>query len=227
MEQVILGRTVAKAFKDVQRLIDPYDHVNDIVNIIEDRIWGAGFELAFPISVAINNCVAHNEAFSREVLGFRMVKIDAGAMFEGLMVDSAITIDFDGTTKLAQVCEDALMAVLNVAKAGMPVRDIGLIIESEVAKSDYLVVANLGGHGIAKNQIHAPPYIANITNDSVEVLREDHVYAIEPLISNGRGKCFIKEGSDALWEVEGSLVAHFEHSIYIHKGSNTVLTARY
>lgn len=229
MIQADLGRTVAKAFKDIQRHIGPYDHVNDIVNILEDRIWGAGFKLAFPTSVAINNCVAHKDvtASDREVLGYRMVKIDAGAQLAGYMVDSAITLDFDQSTKLAAVTEAALMEVVNVAKAGMPVREIGRIVETEVANAGYMVIANLGGHGIEKDQIHADPYIPNITSNSVDVLREGQVIAVEPLVSNGQGRCFMKDGSEALWEKEGSLCAHFEHTLLIHKGSCTILTARY
>lgn len=230
MEQIIevtLGRVVAKAFRDVQKHIGPADHANDIVNIMEDRIWGAGFKLAFPTSVAIDDCVAHNEGFSREVLGYRLVKIDAGAMFDGHMVDSAITLDFNKATKLVEATKDSLNAVINVAKAGMPVREIGQIIEDSLLADGFRPIAHLCGHGIGIGQIHAYPHIPNCHNNSVDILREGQVIAVEPLATSGTGEIYCKDMDGPIFTKDGSTVAHFEHTLIIHKGSCTVATDRY
>ena len=222
------GKITAQVLREVRYRVCPVATIADIIEFVEGRFADLGATPAFDTSVAPNNVVAHAGGVHRDenALGHRMIKIDCGASLDGYLTDSAITIDLDGTTLLSRATEEALTEAIKVVRAGASVSSIGRAVQDTLYRYRFLPIANLGGHSIERNVIHAPPFIANTYNIRAEKLVAGQIIAIEPLATNGRGWCFKKPGSEALYEIQGSLVAHFEHTLLVTEDGCEVLTER-
>ncbi len=179
--------------------------------------------------ISVNDEVVHGVPGPRRLAVGDLVKLDVTAEKDGYMADAARTVIIgegsDCAQRLAECVRDAFVKALTVARAGNPVREIGRVIEQEVHSRGFEVVRGLGGHGIGRT-IHEPPSVHNCyVPRQKDVLTEGLVLTIEPIISAGSGEAF--EASDG-WTVrtrDGSLAAHFEHTLVITRGDPVLLTA--
>ncbi len=145
------------------------------------------------------------------------------------MADAARTVLVGNASPRAQrlvACvHSAFEQALKVAKAGNRVSEIGRAIEAEVNRHGFTVIRALEGHGIGRT-IHEPPSVPNYWNpEQKDVLTEGLVLTIEPIISCGSGQAF--EDGDG-WTVrtkDGSLSAHYEHTVVITRDRPVLLTA--
>lgn len=150
----------------------------------------------------------------------------------GYYTDTAITIPIgevsDKVKKLLKVTRAALEAGMKAVKPGNTVADVGFAIEEYVkSQGKYGIIRDLVGHGVG-HAVHEEPPIPNFFDQSMEryKLIPGMVIAIEPMISLGDYK--VKTAKDG-WTIEmsdGSLCAHFEHTLAITKGGHEVLTRR-
>ncbi len=186
----------------------------------------------FPKSLctSINREIVHGIPSKKRVLHEGdIVSVDCGVCIEGLHGDSAVTIAVgevsDEAERLMSVTREGLVAGLAQAKAGNHVGDIGHAVQRVVEAAGFSVVRELVGHGIGTS-FHEEPQIPNYGKPRRGPrLSPGMTIAIEPMVNAGGPD--IRTLSDK-WTVvtrDGSLSAHFEHTVVVEEGGNRILTA--
>ncbi len=192
-----------------------------------------GAKRGFPaaLCLSINNEVVHGVPHeSNKVLKEGdVVSLDTGLVHRGLYTDSAITVGVGNISKeakkLMRVTEEALYVGIKAIRPGKTVGDVGAAIEGFVrAEGKFSIIRELAGHGVGY-AVHEDPYVPNFgTEGEGPELTPGMVIAIEPMLTLGGSE--IKLGSDGFtYETkDGSLAAHFEHTILITKKGGEILT---
>lgn len=186
---------------------------------------------AFPASlcVSINNEIVHGlPARNKIIKDGDVVSLDLGLIHQGLIVDHATTIAVgevsDKIKKLLKITEESLYVGIDEAVAGHRTGDIGYAIQTFVKPHRYGIVEDLAGHGVGY-EVHEDPFIPNfgIPNQGA-LLKVGMVIAIEPMLTMGKHN--IKPGKDGFsYETQdGSLSAHFEHTVAITADGPEILT---
>lgn len=163
---------------------------NDVIRQINEKIVQLGAYAAFPPQIALNDVAAHYLPFPNEDIIFsnEIVKLDVGVCYKGAIGDCAVTVDLSGKYQsLIDAAEAALLAAEKIIKVGLPVREIGKIIESTIMSLGFSPVRNLSGHGLGFNKVHTPPMIPNYEDRSTSVIKAGMTFAIEPFATNGKG----------------------------------------
>ena len=180
------------------------------------------------ICASINDVVVHGLPSNYKLQNGDLLKIDLGIEYQGYFADAAITIGIGKTSKkakqLIKATATALKKAVKTAKAGKTLADIGLVIERTSRDNGLKVIQSLTGHGIGK-ALHEEPMIYNYyrPQDAKIKLEPGMVLAIEPMLAVGAGE--IIQRPDESWATaDGSLSAHFEHTIAITKRGPRVLT---
>ncbi len=185
------------------------------------------------LCTSVNDEAVHAVPSSRVLIEGDLLKIDCGVAYQGYHTDSAVTVLVtDGTKRpeytermtLLRVTREALYAGIAAARGGHSIRDIGQAAQAVVERNGLTVVKELGGHGVGKS-VHEEPFIPNYDDPAYDQkLQAGMVLAIEPITSTGGWK--IKDGPDghALIMKDGSLSAHFEHTIIVTDGAPIIVT---
>jgi methionyl aminopeptidase len=181
------------------------------------------------ICISINDEAVHGIPGSREILPGDLVKLDVTFEKNGYMADAAITVPVepaaDEAQRLVRCAERAFQRAMRVAKQQTRVHEIGRAVEHEVRRSGFSVIRALCGHGIG-HTIHEPPSVPNFADlSSRDRLTPGLVIAVEPIIATGVGQCATAEDGWTERTVDGSLAAHFEHTIVITGKAPILLTA--
>jgi methionyl aminopeptidase len=180
------------------------------------------------VCVSINDEIVHGIPGKREVLDGDVVSIDLGCTHKGFVADSAVTVGVGDVSpdkqRLINVCKEAVWRGIRAARGGARIGDIGYAIQTWVEGEGFSIVKEYVGHGVGR-QMHEEPQIPNFGKpDTGLVLRPGMVIAIEPMVNVGTWQT--KKDSDN-WTVrtkDGSLSAHFEHTLAITDGEAEVLT---
>lgn len=190
-------------------------------------------EVNFPgvVCISLNDCVVHGAPNDIPFEKGDVVKYDMVIQYKGMMVDSATTTvvgeEPKGAVKhLLNDTKKALAAGISVVKPGVKTGDIGAAVEKSLKKSKLGNVRDLVGHGIGV-KMHMDPEVPNYghTGQGV-VFQEGDTFCIEPMTSLGKGDV-VFNGTDSKWDVlmrDGSLSAHFEHTILVTKDGAEILT---
>ena len=185
----------------------------------------------FPGSVliSVNDEVVHGIPGARRLRAGDVVKLDVTVEKDGYMADAARTVVLaggDGDALRLRACAHAAFErAMSVARAGALVRDIGRAIEREVRRRGFSVIPDLSGHGIGRT-IHEEPTVPNYYDGRQrDVLTAGLVLAVEPIISSGSGRVVTDRDGWTIRTRDGSLAAHYEHTIVITGGAPVLLTA--
>ena len=189
----------------------------------------AGSEKAYPycLCVSVNSVVVHGQPSEYIVKDGDIVKLDLGLRLKGFYVDSAITTSVGkiskAAKKLIEITREALYKGIAAAKVGNTTGDIGYAIEQCVKRNKLSIVESLTGHGIGKN-LHEEPAVFNFGKLGVGFkLKPGMVIAIEPMVAIGSGK--VQQLDDESFATrDGSLSAHFEHTVSIEPSGPRILT---
>jgi methionyl aminopeptidase len=181
------------------------------------------------VCISVNDEVVHGIPGERVIQPGDLVKLDLTAEKDGFHADAAVSVNVpparDTGQKLARCAERAFRKALRVARAGHRVNEIGRAVEQEVRASGFHVVRELGGHGVGRT-IHEAPSVPNFWDPGARgFLTEGLVITIEPIISAGRGKPELQPDGWTVRTGDGSLAAHYEHTIVITRGEPLLLTA--
>ena len=188
-----------------------------------------GYE-GFPstLCTSINSEVVHGFPSDRKLKNEDIISIDIGACYKGYHGDSAWTyavgeVD-DKTRKLLEDTEKSLFVGLAQVKPGNRIGDIGYAIEQYAHKHNLGVVKELCGHGVGTS-VHEDPEVPNygIPNTGPR-LKEGMVIAVEPMLTLGRPDIFIHDNNWTIDTQDGSLSAHFEHTVVVTKDGYQILT---
>jgi methionyl aminopeptidase len=185
----------------------------------------------FPKSLctSINQEVVHGIPSPKRILrDGDIVSVDCGVCLEGLHADSAITVPVgtvgDDVRRLLRVTQDALEAGVAEAKAGNHVGDIGHAVQAVAEAAGFSVVRELVGHGIGTS-FHEEPQVPNYGKPKRGVrLTRGMTIAIEPMVNLGRPEIRTLDDKWTVVTRDGSLSAHFEHTVMIDEGGNRILT---
>lgn len=174
-------------------MIQPGASYNAVIKQIYQKIEALGAIPAFPPQIALNDVAAHflPQPGTDIIFSNQLVKLDVGICFNGAIGDCACSIDLSG--KYANIVEAAETALLNaerIIKVGLPIREIGKIIESTITSFGLKPIKNLCGHGLGFYKIHTAPSIPNYDDRSVGVIKPGMTFAIEPFATNGKGLIF-------------------------------------
>lgn len=180
------------------------------------------------LCVSINNEIVHGIPGERVIKEGDIVSLDLGAIFDGFQGDSAITVAVgkvnEKAEKLIEVTESALEEGITAACCGAKLGDISAAIERFAASRGFQVVREYTGHGIGRN-MHEEPQIPNFgIPGEGPVLREGMVIALEPMVNAGDWRTRVGKDRWVVLTSDGSLSAHFEHTIAITDHKAEVLT---
>jgi len=179
------------------------------------------------LCVSINNEIVHGIPGERIIEEGDIVSLDAGVIFKGFHTDSAITVGVGKITKqareLIEVTEAGLEAGIAQARCGGYIRDISAAVQNYVERRGYSVVREYTGHGIGRN-LHEEPQVPNFAYEGGPRLRKGMVLAIEPMVNVGDWHTKVSEDNWKVLTSDGSLSAHFEHTIAIKEEGAEVLT---
>jgi methionyl aminopeptidase len=195
-------------------------------NVVPAFLGYNGYPAA--VCVSINDEIVHGIPRDRKIMDGDIVSIDLGCIHKGFVGDAALTVGIGNISPQAQqlieVTREALNRAIAVARAGARLGQIGAAVQTYVEGNGFSVVREYVGHGVGR-QMHEDPQVPNYGDpDSGPVLREGMVIAIEPMVNVGDWHTKRDPDNWTVRTVDGSLSAHFEHTLAIRDGQAAVLT---
>lgn len=180
------------------------------------------------LCVSINDCVVHGIATDEPLQEGDIVSLDCGIEYQGFFTDAAITVPVGAinakSTKLIATARQALDLAIKTAKAGITTGDLGAAVQAYIEQQGFAVVRDYTGHGVGR-RVHDDPPVPNYGKPGQGVvLTEGMVLAIEPMVTAGSWKVDVTDNQWDVITVDGSLAAHFEHTVAITKDGCRVLT---
>jgi methionyl aminopeptidase len=186
----------------------------------------------FPASICAspNDMVVHGIPGKYRVAEGDLLSIDVGVTLEGYVADSAVTLAMGAVepeaARLLDVTRESLEAGLAECREGRRLGDISHAVQEVVEAAGFSVVRSLVGHGVGK-EMHEDPQIPNYGDPGRGPrLEEGMVFAIEPMVDAGVYDVVVADDGWAIHTADGSLSAHFEHTVAIGKKDPRVLTRR-
>jgi len=197
------GKIASKIRDEASKMIKEGTLVIDLVEYVESEILKAGAQIAFPCNVSLNEVAAHytSPAGDKTVIqAGDMVKLDLGAMIDGYIADTAVTVIADGNIdenytqdeinlheEIVEASAAGLEAAIATARAGIEVSKIGAAVHEAISEYKLNPIFNLTGHSLEQNNLHAGISVPNYDNHDSYVLEEGQAVAIEPFATNGEG----------------------------------------
>src|SRR5438270_3842634 len=184
----------------------------------------------FPAATCIspNTMVVHGIPGGHRVEEGDLISVDVGITLAGLVADSAFTfgvgeIDPEAA-RLLEVGKEALASGIEQARAGNRVGDISHAVQQVVEGAGFSVVRSLVGHGVGRSY-HEEPQIPNFGEPGRgPLLQTGMTLAIEPMITAGGPEVYLHDDEWSISTQDGSLAAHFEHTVAITEGPPLILT---
>jgi methionyl aminopeptidase len=182
------------------------------------------------ICISVDDVVVHGIPGDLRVGDGSLVTIDVGATLDGAIADSAYTyavgkID-ERAQRLLDACQDALWAGIDQARPGNRIGDISSAVQEVVEAAGFAVVRSLVGHGVGR-YYHEDPHVPNFGQPGRGPrLSEGMTIAIEPMITAGDPEVVLREDGWTIATADGSLSAHYEHTVAITGDGPRVLTPR-
>jgi methionyl aminopeptidase len=181
------------------------------------------------ITVSINEELVHGiPTTSRKLKEGDIVSIDCGTFYEGYVADSAFSAGVGEisakATKLLEVTEQALYVGIAKMRSGNRTGDISEAIQKFVEGHGFQVTREYTGHGVGR-QMHEGPQVPNYgTAGTGLLLRPGVVIALEPMVLIGTHKTKVLKDKWTVVSADGSLTAHYEHSVAVTEGDPLILT---
>ena len=225
-----------KVLEEIAAFIKPGVTTRQVDEFAAERIKFYGAKSAFlgyrkypcHTCLSVNDEVVHGLATERELLFGDIVSVDVGVSYKGFVGDNARTVAVGGCGVLAQrlldVTEQSLHLGIAAAKPGNRVTDISRAIQDFVEGNGFSVVREFVGHGVGRT-MHEDPQVPNFVDRKMnDKLRPGMTIAIEPMVNAGRPEVKILKDGWTVVTQDGSLSAHFEHTVLITGGEPEILT---
>lgn len=183
------------------------------------------------VCVSVNDCVQHGIPSADVILKEGdVVNIDMSIEYNGMVVDAGVTVGVgqisDEARRLLAATEEALAHGIKAAQPGNHIGDISAAIQTFVESRGFSLVEVLCGHGVGY-AVHEEPTIPNIGKPGTGPLIEvGHVYAIEPIVNAGKKDVYFDDEGDgySVYTNDGSISAHFEHTIAVTEQGPVIMT---
>ena len=184
----------------------------------------------FPAATCIspNSMVVHGIPGAHRVEEGDLISVDVGITLDGLIADSAYTFGVgeitDEARRLLEICEGARDAGIDQARSANHVGDISHAVQTIVEAAGFSVVRALVGHGVGRSY-HEDPQIPNFGEPGRgPLLQAGMTVAIEPMITAGGAEVYVHDDDWSISTEDGSLAAHFEHTVAILEDGPRILT---
>lgn len=232
------GKAVWQVLQEVRSKVVPGATTMDLETAAEKLIADMGAKPAFKgyngfpcvLCTSVNSEVVHGIPSARRVLREGdIVSVDCGVILDGFYGDSAVTIPVGanvqpGVRKLLDVTQASLEQAIQEAQVGSSLGDIGAAVQEMVEAAGFSVVREFVGHGIGV-RMHEDPQIPNYGRRGQGVkLKAGMVLAIEPMVNAGAAEVKVLQDGWTAVTVDGSLSAHFEHTVAVTEEGPLVLT---
>lgn len=231
------GAIVAETLELLAEAAKPGVSTLDLDEIAERHIRAAGgvptFKgyRGFPGSICAspNSMIVHGIPGDLVVLAEGdILSIDVGVTRQGFVGDSAVTIAIgevpESTKELLRTCQASLRAAVDACQAGGRLGDIGAAVQGVVEGAGFAVVRDLVGHGVGR-AMHEDPQVRNYGEPGTgPELKPGTTLAIEPMITDGSYEISVDDDGWSIYTVDGSLAAHFEHTVAITEDGPRILT---
>ncbi|HTM27099.1 MAG TPA: type I methionyl aminopeptidase [Vicinamibacterales bacterium] len=232
------NQLVARILDELAAMVAPGVTTAELDAAAEAEVRAAGAEPAFKgyrgypstLCASVNEQVVHGIPNARPLKSGDIVSLDMGVKLNGYYGDSAITVPVgtvsDEVARLLQVTQEALEKGISQVRVGARISDIGHAIQAHVESQGFAVVREFVGHGIGA-ALHEEPQIANYGEPGRGPrLAEGMTLAIEPMVNMGRAAVKVLADGWTAVTKDGSLSAHFEHTVAVTKDGPLVMTLR-
>lgn len=226
----------ALVLNEVAAFIQPGITTREVDDFAEGRIRHYGAKSAFlgyhkypcQICISVNDQVVHGMAGTRQLRFGDIVSLDVGVVYNGFIGDNARTVPVGGCSiqaqKLMDVTEKSLYEGIAQAIPGKRVSDISRAVQKYVESNGFSVVREFVGHGVGRS-MHEDPQVPNFVDGKASPkLRPGMTIAIEPMVNAGGPAVRILNDGWTVVTQDGSLSAHFEHTILITENEPEILT---
>jgi methionyl aminopeptidase len=233
----VIGRIVRTALDEMSGAVRPGVTTAGLDQVCAAVLRKHGAETAPPkvygfpgaACISVNDQAIHGIPGQRVIEEGDLVKLDVTAEKDGFFADAAVTVPVGKVTQtaadLVRCAERSFRQALTAASAGNRVYEIGRSVEREVRRCGFSVMRELCGHGVGR-AIHEEPSIPNYHDPRRRTrLHEGLVITIEPIIAAGNGHSELQTDKWTICTADGSLAAHYEHTIVITKDQPILLTA--
>ena len=231
------GWVAGKVLDEIAAFIKPGITTRQIDNFAAERIKSYDGKSAFlgyrkfpcHTCLSVNDEVVHGMASERELKFGDIVSVDVGVLHKGFIGDTARTVAVGGcgvaAQRLLDVTEQSLYLGIAQARPGNRVLDISLAVQRYVEQNGFSVVREFVGHGVGRT-MHEEPQVPNFDEGkkSSPKLKPGMTIAIEPMVNIGRPEVKILKDGWTVVTQDGSLSAHFEHTVLITDGEPEILT---
>ena len=237
----VAGKILAAAAKELLKIADVGVSLKKLDQFAKNFIIKAGAQPAFlgyhpygakkpypnSICTSVNEIIVHGLPTERKLKSGDLLKLDFGVIYDGYYADAAWTLGIGNispiTQKLIATTRKALEIAIKECVPGKTLGDIGYAINSFAKKNKFKVLKGLTGHGIGK-ELHEEPTVFNDGRKGSGLkLKPGMVLAIEPMVSAGSDQ-IIQLPDDSYATGDGSISAHFEHTIAITDKEPLILT---
>ena len=232
------SRVVAEALLVLKDAVKPGVTTDELDKLAESEIRARGAMPAFKgyrnypktLCASVNEQVVHGIPSKRVLKEGDIVGLDLGAIVGGFYGDSAVTVGVgridEKTATLVRVTEESLRLAIQQAQVGNRLSDISHAVQRHVEAAGYSVVTEFVGHGIGR-QLHEEPQVPNYGKPGQGPrLQSGMVLAIEPMVNMGGSAVRVLDDRWTAVTVDGSLSAHFEHTIAIQPSGPAIVLSR-
>jgi methionyl aminopeptidase len=229
---------VAQVLWELAAMVEPGVSTADLDEAAEKKVRASGAEPAFKgyrgypstLCASVNEQVVHGIPSKKPLASGDIVSLDMGVRLDGFYGDSAITVPVgpvsDEIRTLLRVTEEALEHGIAQVRVGGRISDIGHAIQQHVETHGFSVVREFVGHGIGAS-LHEEPQIANYGDPGRGPrLAEGMTLAIEPMVNMGKPAVRVLADGWTAVTRDGSLSAHFEHTVAVTKDGPLIMTLR-
>jgi len=230
------GRIVADVLRELKEQVKPGVSTLDLDEIAEKGIRKRGGQPAFKgyrgfpatLCASVNNEIVHGIPSKRTLQEGDIIGLDLGAIVDGYYGDAAITVAVGAlrpeVQRLVKVTEESLYKGIDQMKAGNRLSDVSNAVQTHVEAAGYSVVKDFVGHGIGQS-LHEEPQLPNFGKPGQGPrLRPGMVLAIEPMVNMGKDGVRVLDDHWTAVTEDGSLSAHFEHTVAITEAGPVILT---
>lgn len=233
----VAGKVLGEALYNLKKMIKPGVNCLELDKFFIDFITEKGCKSNFKdyygypahICISINEQLIHGIPTDRVLLDGDIVSVDAGCIYEGYHADSAFTT-ICGTKstnlydKLIDVTEKSLFLAIEQVRAGVRIGTISATVQNFIEGYGFQLPTDYSGHGIGL-EMHEDPYVPNVGVQNTGMrLIPGMAICIEPMVQIGTNKTVVGDDKWTVSSSDGSMTAHFEHTILVTEGDPEILT---